>query len=249
MQELIRVQEHELLGQSVDARQLWEFLESKQDFSTWLKNRIEKYDFIEGQDFFNNKKVVIDQSVTAEKLLHNFMDTENQQVTANSGNCKDYTLSIDMAKELSMVERNEKGKEARQYFIACEKQLNNISTANNLINTNTIIDRYLLAKENILDEQQRLDQLKLEIETNIENVAVALNSTITTTVATTTTTATYNKIDTPTAFVIDFLKIHPSATPTEIAIAGRLAGYRYGTVYNTVGRLKAQTKSYLKLVP
>lgn len=35
----------------------------------------------------------------------------------------EYALSLDMAKELSMVERNEKGKRARQYFIDCEKRL------------------------------------------------------------------------------------------------------------------------------
>lgn len=38
----------------------------------------------------------------------------------------DYSLTIDMAKEISMIQRSEKGKEARRYFIACEKRLKEI---------------------------------------------------------------------------------------------------------------------------
>ena len=53
-QELIQISETEINGvkvQTVNARDLHAFLESKQDFSTWIKNRIAKYDFIENQDF------------------------------------------------------------------------------------------------------------------------------------------------------------------------------------------------------
>ena len=39
------------LQQTVNARELYVFLESKQDFSTWMKNRIADYDFVENQDF------------------------------------------------------------------------------------------------------------------------------------------------------------------------------------------------------
>ena len=50
MQELIKVTEKN--GQQlVSARELHEFLESKQDFTNWIKNRIEKYDFQENEDF------------------------------------------------------------------------------------------------------------------------------------------------------------------------------------------------------
>lgn len=88
---------------AVDARELHTFLESKQDFSTWIKNRIEKYEFVESIDYV---------------LVHNFVE----QVSGTKERI-DYTISIDMAKELSMVENNGKGKEARRYFIRCEKEL------------------------------------------------------------------------------------------------------------------------------
>lgn len=92
--------------QTVNARDLHIFLESKQDFSTWIKSRIEQYDFIENADFVK---------------FHKKMDRKNQQLT-NWKNPIEYFITLDMAKELSMVERNAKGKEARQYFIDCEKK-------------------------------------------------------------------------------------------------------------------------------
>jgi phage anti-repressor protein len=90
--------------QLVDARELHTFLESKQDFSTWLKKRIADYDFLQDIDFIMPEKNGTQKSITY-------------------GNDKiDYHLTLDMAKELSMVERNAKGKQARRYFIECEKR-------------------------------------------------------------------------------------------------------------------------------
>lgn len=91
--------------QLVNARELHAFLESKQDFSTWIKKRIADYGFLQDVDF------IIPQKNGAQKSM-------------SYGNDKiDYHLNLDMAKELSMVERNEKGKQARRYFIECEKRL------------------------------------------------------------------------------------------------------------------------------
>lgn len=87
---------------AVSARHLHAFLESKQDFSTWIKDRIRKYGFVENQDF-----------ATAPQIYG----------TANGGHSTrtEYALTIEMAKELSMVENNAKGRKARQYFIRCEE--------------------------------------------------------------------------------------------------------------------------------
>lgn len=83
---------------SINARDLHVFLEVKSEFRNWIKNRIEQYQFVQGVDF----------------IAGNFLPGSEQ---------KDYTITIEMAKELSMVERNEKGKQARQYFIECERRL------------------------------------------------------------------------------------------------------------------------------
>lgn len=84
---------------TVNVRELHAFLENGDHFATWIKERIDQYQFLENQDF-------VTYSASAEK-----------------GRPKvEYALSIDMAKELSMVERTEKGKQARQYFIECERR-------------------------------------------------------------------------------------------------------------------------------
>lgn len=87
----------------VNARDLHEFLESRKDFSSWIKDRIERYDLAENEDY-----VVF---------------TEFGENSKGGRPKKEYALTLDAAKELSMVEGNEKGKQARKYFIACEKKL------------------------------------------------------------------------------------------------------------------------------
>lgn len=88
--------------QAVNARELHSFLEVGKDFTNWIKNRIEQYNFIENQDYI---------------LTFAKMGERNNVVK------HEYFITIDMAKELSMVERNEKGQQARRYFIDCEKRL------------------------------------------------------------------------------------------------------------------------------
>ncbi|OQW93871.1 MAG: hypothetical protein BWK79_08875 [Beggiatoa sp. IS2] len=91
---------------TVNARDLHAFLEVQTKFTTWIKRRIEEYSFTQGVDFI---------------LSQNCESSETTTYT-DVGNPVEYLISLDMAKELSMVERTTKGKEARRYFIACEKQ-------------------------------------------------------------------------------------------------------------------------------
>lgn len=88
--------------QLVSARELHEFLEIKTDFRKWFPRMCE-YGFIENIDY------------TPVKFVH----------PLNLQECTDYAISIDMAKELSMIQRTEKGKQARLYFIECEKKAKN----------------------------------------------------------------------------------------------------------------------------
>lgn len=105
MDELINITTAKIGEEEVNAvngRDLHRKLGSKQDYSTWIKRRIEKYEFIEGQDY----------------LIHKFVE----QLPSGAKHCIEYIISLDMAKELAMVENNEQGRKIRQYFIEVEKE-------------------------------------------------------------------------------------------------------------------------------
>lgn len=134
MNELINVRNEngELL---VSARELHKGLEVKSRFNDWINNRIKKYDLIEDIDYT--------------KIL----------VECNRGqNVYDFVLKIDCAKELSMVENNEKGKQIRRYFIECEKKLKQVA-----LPSYQIQDPIERAKVWIKEQEER-QKLALEIE-------------------------------------------------------------------------------------
>ncbi len=79
--------------QFVDARLLHDFLESRQDFSNWIKNRIRQYEFEEDTDYLANKIIV---------QFPHMKGLRSRTVT-------EYQLTLDMAKELAMVERTARG--------------------------------------------------------------------------------------------------------------------------------------------
>lgn len=107
MNDMIDLTESDIGGamvQTVNARDLHGFLEVGKDFATWIKDRIAQYGFSEGLDFVTD------------------LAPQNRGAKHGGHNRTDYHISLDMAKELSMVERNEKGKQARQYFIEMERR-------------------------------------------------------------------------------------------------------------------------------
>lgn len=86
----------------VDARLLHQKLQVSTKFNVWIVRRIEEFGFIENQDYYPN--------------LGNRIGSFGQPK-------KDYHLTLDMAKELAMLERNDVGRNIRRYFIAKEKEV------------------------------------------------------------------------------------------------------------------------------
>lgn len=91
------------LIETVDARAFHSALGVKRDFSTWFRERIDSYNFLENQDF------VI------------FPETGEKSGRGRPGLA--FAISLDMAKELAMLERTEKGRGVRRYFIECERRV------------------------------------------------------------------------------------------------------------------------------
>lgn len=128
-QELIKINVNDKGERLVSARELKEFLEIKTELRKWFPRMCE-YGFEEGRDFTR-----VSQKCPTLGGIQNVVD---------------YAITIDMAKEISMIQRTEKGKKARQYFIACEKKLKNLTTDSYMIQ-----DPVERAKRWIEEEQQR----------------------------------------------------------------------------------------------
>ena len=111
MHDFIKIKKSNINGSeinSVNARETYDYLGlAKGQFSRWIKSAIEKYDFVQNEDYIT-------------------IDTDVEGV-------KDYIVSLDVAKELCLVSNTPKGKETRKYFINFEKKHQRILTTSEQI--------------------------------------------------------------------------------------------------------------------
>lgn len=138
MDSLVKISINEKDEQVVSGRELHEFLEVKTLYKDWIKRKIEKYGFIENIDF-----VLVAQK-RATKNPRNPYTLENEHI-----------LKLSMAKELAMLENNEKGKQARMYFIKCEEEYKKQKQ-------NMLPQTYIQALERLLESEKEKERLKLE---------------------------------------------------------------------------------------
>lgn len=140
MQNLITISKTTLNGSeinSVNSREIHSQLEVKTPYSMWIQRAIEKYAFVEGEDF----------------TTHKFVIGKTTQI--------DYIVTLDMAKELCMLDDSEKGRSFRKYFIDCEKQFNTPLTFEEM------------AKQTIFLADKRIKELEYKIETDKPLVSFA----------------------------------------------------------------------------
>lgn len=134
MEEIIKIN-YESEQPTVSARELHEGLEIKSNFTTWF-DRMCEYGFLENIDYL---------------LVFQKRNTNNPKNPTTT--CNDYEISIDMAKQICMVQRTEKGKQYRQYFLDLEKAWNTpeqvmaraLKIANNEIDKLKADNRVLIA--------------------------------------------------------------------------------------------------------
>lgn len=127
---------------AVNARDLHDFLEIGKDFSTWFKDMVD-YGFTEGKDF--------------------------SPISGKSSGGRpriEYAVTLNMAKELSMVQRTEKGKQARRYFIAMEGQAKKLAVQAQLPTTSRGQIQLLMRGNE--ETNQRIDQVEQRV-TDIED--------------------------------------------------------------------------------
>lgn len=124
---------------TVNARELHNQLQVVTKFAEWIKNRIKKYGFVENQDFIKVSK----------------------NLETSKGYCIEYFITIDMAKELCMVENNEQGRIARQYFIEKEKELRQLQLghANSTPATTSTNDLIGMLKNALVQLENNKEQL------------------------------------------------------------------------------------------
>ncbi len=137
MNELIRINQKDINGNAVNtvnARELHAFLEVKRQFADWIKDNLEM--FVQGVDFI---------------VFH-------EKVKNSEGRPRiEYALTIECGKHIAMMSRTEKGRQARDYFIECERRANNpIELLNDPAQLRSLLANYsekVMTLENKVAEQ------------------------------------------------------------------------------------------------
>ena len=153
MTELIKITTNENGSQVVSARELHKFLEITTPITMWMPRMID-YGFEEGVDF---------------EAVNIFVNASNNTGGTNK---KDWALTLDTAKEISMIQRSEKGKLARQYFIECEKKLREVVSNQQLYVPKTLPEALRayadeVEKNQLLEEKIKQDEPKVEYFDNL----------------------------------------------------------------------------------
>lgn len=147
--ELIKITTNENGEQLVSGRELHEFLEVGTEYKKWF-SRMTEYGFVENTDFTRV--------------------TQKCPTPGGVQNITDHAMTLDMAKEISMIQRTEKGKQARLYFIEVEKQykLDTSTLSPELQFMNSVVQS--LAKQELATKQ---------LSNKLDNITeiVALNTT------------------------------------------------------------------------
>lgn len=139
--ELIKIIEREG-RQLVSGRELHEFLEIRTKYKDWFPRMVE-YGFEEEIDFIR---------VAQKRATNNLKNPVTTVI--------DHAMSIDMAKEISMIQRTEKGKIARQYFINCEKKLKEVKKLSPMELMELQFKALKEQKEKIEEVENRVDKLE-----------------------------------------------------------------------------------------
>lgn len=140
--ELIPVHTNPDGGKAVMGRDLHKFLEIETPYTIWFPRMVE-YGFSAGQDFTN-------------------IFVSEQDKLGRSREVMNHIVSLDMAKEISMIQRTERGKQARQYFIECERRMKQLQPE--LTPEQLMAKALLQAEQTMLEQTQAIEALNTRVE-------------------------------------------------------------------------------------
>lgn len=141
MNDLIPVKENDNGQIVVSGRELHEFLEINTPYKKWF-DRMSEYGFNENVDF-----AVLDKNVHDETAFGGFRKIV------------DHAITVDAVKEISMIQRNDKGRQARKYFIEIEKAWNSPEMI--LKRALQIADKKILSLEERIERETSLKRFLL----------------------------------------------------------------------------------------
>lgn len=165
MNEIIKIKMNKNNEPVINGRELHEFLEVKSKYSDWI-NRMLKLGFVENNDYL----------AVAQK---------KEAAQGNEFTQFEHIMKIDMAKEISMLQRNKKGKQARLYFIECEKRFRE-NRINKLTDTEILAKAILIANEELKRKDKLIEDQKQKIEeqeTYLDIIRSSSNKVVTTQIA------------------------------------------------------------------
>ncbi|MFR0822800.1 MAG: antA/AntB antirepressor family protein [Clostridia bacterium] len=143
--ELLPIYENEKKEKLVNTRELHIILKNKRKFTDWIKQRIEQYEFVENSDFI--------------------CFSQNCEKPVGGRPSLEYYITVDMAKQLSMVENNDVGKQMRKYFIEVEKRYRTI-----IESPTNIFDFMRLALDQIECNEKEIQNVKMLTENNTKQI-------------------------------------------------------------------------------
>jgi anti-repressor protein len=146
--QLIKVTEQNGM-QAISARELHEFLQIQKPITQWFEYQIERAMLVENEDFIT---ILLEST--------------------GGRPSKDYAISINAAKEIAMLNGGEKGKQARQYFIECEKQLKKPKTQIEIILESAKLLAEMERKQIQLEQRIELIEAKPEINGVIQHFSI-----------------------------------------------------------------------------
>lgn len=143
----------------VNGRELWRILESRQDFTTWVKKRLSDCDAEENLDY---------------TCFHEKMEANNATMT-------EYIIKLDTAKEMAMLERNDVGKRVRKYFIEVENRykqsvVDRSQLSPNLQALSMIIDSMTKQELDLKHQQEQIAKLEQTQEVIKEAVTPVIDN-------------------------------------------------------------------------